>query len=48
MGPNTKRGSGLALDSNKPIVKLGNNQEYMNTDWILAIRKCLKIMVLWL
>ena len=35
-------------DSNKPIVKLGNNQEYMNTDWILAIRKCLKIMVLWL
>ena len=29
MGPNTKRGSGLALDSNKPIVGiyLWDNQE---------------------
>lgn len=25
-------------DSNKPIVKLGNNQECLNTDWIFAMK----------
>lgn len=28
-------------DSNKPIVKLGNNQGYLNTDWIFAIKSWL-------